>query len=78
MSSSSSSSESEFEEQGHWETCKADKDYEIFSEYPYQIRKKSNKRIVKEHINDKGYVCCNLNGKPCKKHRIISLQFISN
>ena len=30
-----------------WVECKVDPDYEISTEYPYQIRKKSNKRIVK-------------------------------
>ena len=78
MSSSSSSSESEFEEQGHWETCVLDKDYEIFNEYPYQIRKKSNKRVVKESLDDKSYVRCYLNGKRYFKHRIVAIQFIPN
>ena len=61
-----------------WQTCVVDKDYEIFSEYPFQIRRKSSKRIIKESIDDKGYIRCNLNGKSSKKHRIIGLQFIPN
>ena len=61
-----------------WLNCVVDNDYEIFSEFPYQIRKKSNKRIVKESINDKGYIFCYLNCKQYKKHRIIGLQFIEN
>ena len=71
------SSDSE-EEQGHWETCKVDKDYEIYSEYPYQIKKKSNKRIIGESDDGHGYIACYLNGKRYRKHRIIAIQFIPN
>ena len=79
MSSSSSSSESEFEEQGNWETCVVNNDYEIYSEYPYNIRRKGTKTIVKESIDkSNGYIALRLNGKKYRKHRIISLQFIKN
>ena len=62
-----------------WIECVVDPDYEIYTEYPYQIRKKSNKRIVGEFINkNSGYIQCHLNQKKYQKHRIISLQFIEN
>ena len=62
-----------------WIDCVVDNDYQIFDEEPYQIRRKSNKRIVKEFIdNTVGYVCCNLNGRRRYKHRIIATQFIPN
>ena len=62
-----------------WVECKADSDYEIFTEYPYQIRRKSNKKIVGESINKyTGYIQCMLNQKHYKKHRLIALQFIEN
>ena len=62
-----------------WIECIVDSEYEIFTEFPYQIRKKSNKRIVKEYIEKKnGYIRCNLNQKLYQKHRIIALQFIEN
>ena len=70
--------EDQEEDEGQWLDCVADQEYQIWSEYPYQIRKKSNKRIVKESIGDTGYVCCYLNGKLYKKHRIVGLQFIPN
>ena len=62
-----------------WIECVADKDYQIFSEEPYQIRRKSNKRIVKEWINKtSGYIRCKLNGKAFDKHRLTAMQFIPN
>ena len=60
-------------------TCVCDCDYEIFTEFPFQIRRKSNKRIIAESINNtNGYVQCKLNGKQRYKHRIIAQQFIPN
>ena len=36
-----------------WIDCIVDNDYQIFSEEPFQIRRKSNKKIIKENdIND--------------------------
>ena len=60
-----------------WIECVCDNDYEIYTEYPYQIRRKSNKRIIKETM-DKKYIRCKLNQKKYFKHRIIALQFIPN
>ena len=60
-----------------WEVCATDNDYEIFSEYPYQIRKIKNKRIICEwHLN--GYLICTMNGKQYRKHRVIATQWIEN
>ena len=65
--------------QGEWIDCVVDNDYEIFTEFPYQIRRKNNKRIIKESAHKyNGYVICSLNCKLFKKHRIIALQFIKN
>lgn len=61
-----------------WEICAVDNDYEIFTEYPYQIRKIKNKRIIKESHNEYGYLRCNMNGKKYLKHRIIAIQWIEN
>ena len=62
-----------------WQTCVVDDDYEICGEYPFDIRRKGTKTIIKECIDKSdGYVALRLNGKKYRKHRIISLQFIKN
>ena len=62
-----------------WIDCVVDNDYQIFDEEPYQIRRKSNKKIIKESfIQTTGYIRCKLNQKDYLKHRIIALQFIPN
>ena len=62
-----------------WVDCVVDNDYQIFTEEPYQIRRKSNKRIVKECLRSKnGYISCTLNTVRIDKHRILALQFIEN
>ena len=59
--------------------CVVDNDYEIFTEYPYQIRKKSNKREVSETIHKRdGYVYLCLNRVQYYKHRLVAIQFIPN
>ena len=60
-----------------WIDCKVDSDYEIYTEFPYQIRRKFNKKIIKEGV-DKDYIRCRLNQKLYYKHVIIALQFIPN
>ena len=60
-----------------WIECVCDREYEININYPYQIRRKSDKKILKECVN-KGYVRCTLNGRRYYKHRVIALQFIPN
>ena len=67
------------EETGEWQTCVVDDEYEIFSEFPYPIRRKSNHRIIKETYDKaSGYIKCSLNCKQYRKHRLIALQFIDN
>ena len=61
-----------------WVDCIIDNDYEIFTVFPFQIRKKTNKKIIKECIDSQGYITCSLNRKAIKKHRIIAIQFIPN
>ena len=64
---------------GEWLECIVDDDYEIYSEYPYSIRRKGSDRIIKETIHKSiGYVVCYLNHKHYLKHRIVALQFIDN
>ena len=63
---------------GEWLECIVDNDYEIFSEYPYPIRKKGSDKIITEWINEYGYIKCSLNCKQYRKHRIIAQQFIPN
>ena len=66
------------EETGEWQTCVCDDDYEINDAYPYPIRRKGSDKIIKETVNNEGYIYCNLNCIQYKKHRIIGLQFIPN
>ena len=61
-----------------WESLKEHDDYEICITYPYQIRKKSTKRIIKESEDKQGYITCHLNLKTYKKHRLIAIQWIPN
>ena len=68
----------EAEESGSWEVLKFDNDYEIYTEYPYPIRKKSTCKILKECFNGVGYVCVSIKGKLQLKHRLIAIQFIEN
>ena len=60
-----------------WIDCKFNNDYEIFTEYPFYIRKKKNGKIIKESLSH-GYVCVHLNGVLYLKHRIVATHFIPN
>ena len=56
-------------------------DYEIMNEYPFMIRNKKTKNILKEfkrtnNVND--YPCVCLNTKIYQKHILIAKQFLSN
>ena len=53
-------------------------DYEILNDYPFTIRKKSNKRVIKETVSGNGYLTVWVNGKRYSKHRLIGLQFLPN
>ena len=61
-----------------WINCLVDEDYEIYNEFPYYIRRKSNKRIIKERVGNKGYVQVKLKKVKYYKHRIVAIQFIQN
>ena len=69
-----------------FEVLRENADYEISTEYPYVIKKRANGHIVKEHIENNGYVRLNLlekvNGETVihryYKHRLIAKQFIEN
>ena len=62
-----------------WEQLREDADYEIFTEYPHEIRKKSNGRIIAfSRMNTDGYLLCALNGKTYYVHRVIANNFIPN
>ena len=66
-------------ETGEWLECVIDNGYEIWSEYPYSLKRKGSDKIINEHILKRdGYVQCFLNRKPYQKHRIIASQFIPN
>ena len=61
-----------------WQQIINHPEYEINTEYPYEIRKCSNQRIVSESDNGAGYPAVKLNGDKYLKHRIIAEQFIPN
>ena len=63
---------------GEWIECIVDNDYEIFSEYPYSIRRKGSDKVISEHLTNDGYIRCCLNNKKYMRHRIIAQQFIPN
>jgi hypothetical protein len=46
-------------------------------EYPHQLRKKVDGKIIREHLSH-GYPTVKINGKDQRKHRLIALQFIPN
>ena len=61
----------------HWETLEVDPDYEICTQYPYQIRRRDNHNVVSESYND-GYLQLRLNKMFYRKHRLVALQWIDN
>ena len=66
-------------ETGEWLECIADKDYEIWNQYPYPLRRKGSDKVISECLRSSdGYACCKLNNITYQKHRIIAQQFIDN
>lgn len=69
-----------------FEVLRENADYEISVDFPYVIRKRANGHIVKEHIENNGYVRLTLsekvNGRTVRhnyyKHRLVAKQFIEN
>ena len=67
------------DDESSWQTLKNHEDYEINTNYPHQIKRKATNQINKEWIDKtNGYLHVSLNGKGYSKHRLISIQFISN
>ena len=68
-----------------FEPLRVNNDYEISTDYPHVVRKRSNGRVIKESIGN-GYLQLNLservNGRKVNhmylKHRLIATQFIEN
>ncbi|KAI5483653.1 His-Me finger endonucleases family [Trichomonas vaginalis G3] len=65
-------------EQTQWETLRNHEDYEICTTYPFTIRRKKDKHIMSECLNNYGYIVLSLNNKMYLKHRIIAEQWIEN
>ena len=53
-------------------------EYEIMTEYPFTIRRKSDGFKPTETVDTAGYIRVKLNGKQYKKHILIAKQFILN
>ena len=60
-----------------WVDCVVDNDYEIYTEHPYDIRKKSTGRVISKWLRHE-YTYCKLNGVAYPVHRVVALQFIPN
>ena len=79
MTESNNKNEASEINESSWQTLKNHEDYEININYPHQIRKKSNKKIIKETLDIvHGYLLSSLNGRLYRKHRLIAEQFIIN
>ena len=62
-----------------WEQLREDADYEIFTEFPHEIRRKSTGRIIAfSRRNTDGYLQCKLNRVAHLVHRLIANNFIPN
>ena len=71
--------EAQTEKEAQWFDLKVDNDYEIKNIYPYDIRRKSNEKIVKEGIDkNSGYIQIGFNKKYYKKHILVAKHFIPN
>ena len=63
---------------GSWIELRDHPDYEIFSEFPHDIRRKDTGRVISKNINTTGYIQVALNRKLYCLHRLIAEQFIPN
>ncbi|KAK8877890.1 hypothetical protein M9Y10_004653 [Tritrichomonas musculus] len=71
--------EAQTEGEAEWFDVKDDDDYEIKNIYPYDIRRKSNRKAATESVNKHdGYAHVTLNSHPYRKHIIIAKHFIPN
>lgn len=61
-----------------WQTLKGFKDYEINTEFPYDIRKKGKIYTLKGEYRRDGYRYVCIHGKSYLFHRLVAKQFIDN
>lgn len=61
-----------------WQTLKQFDDYEINSEFPYDIRKKGKINVLKGDYNSCGYKRVYIHNKPYLFHRLVANQFVHN
>ena len=80
MSSSESMSSMSSSLSDQWVPLKDfEDDYEIETEPPHMIRRRSNGWIVTPSLNNRsGYIDIRLNGKTYRYHRILAKHFIPN
>lgn len=60
-----------------WETLKSHSNYEIFTEYPFNIRNKKKGDVLSESILN-GYLAVYVDKRRMLKHRLIANQFLIN
>ena len=71
--------DAETEDNAEWFNLKDDDDYEIKNIYPYDIRRKDNKKTIIEGVDKQsGYIRVSLNRKKYQKHILIAKHFIYN
>ena len=64
---------------GEWVECVVNPNYEIQVLYPYRLRNKKTKQLIKERRRRRtGYTDVRLADKHYRKHRIIAIQWIPN
>ena len=61
-----------------WQDLNGHPAYEMHVNYPYLVRHKRTRHIVKEWLNTNDYVRLTLNGRNYYKHRLVAQQFIPN
>jgi hypothetical protein len=60
-----------------WQACRTDEKYEIYTDFPYPIRRISTKHVVSEFIY-KDYPTVSLSDKPYRKQVIVMSEFNPN
>jgi hypothetical protein len=68
--------EVEFEEPVEWVQLTAHPNYDIQVQYPFQIRKRSNGRIMALSPMLIGYISCKIDGRKSYHHILIAEQFL--
>ena len=77
---SSSNEEENTNETPEWQLLKNHPSYEIYTDFPYSIRKRCSHRVIKTWRDQTrgNYYCILLDGKRYRLHRIIAEHFIPN